>query len=213
MDCGGLDRRRRDTCVLVGEVAAMSYTEEDYAELLAKKALYRSIRFPGKQFPAKVSKPPTAPPPDPQSAIAALELAPCPDVKVRRRNNQYEFSEQVAYFDQVNAAVIGGQHGASMIYAVTNSNVAGVAIGKKLVKAGLRRGYPDINIDVPMTCGEVAYNGLRIEMKKSAGVPSDVSAEQKDWHDRLRQHGYKVAVCFGWSEAFAVTKNYLGWIK
>ena len=168
---------------------------------------------PIEQSPAKTTQTATAPLLVSKKVVSALELSPCPDMKVRRRNNQFEFGEQVAYFAEVNAAVIDGRHGASMIYAVTNSNVAGAVIGKKLVKTGLRKGYPDINIDVPMTCGEVAYNGLRIEMKKSAGVPSDVSAEQKDWHDRLRQHGYKVAVCFGASEALAVTINYLGWIK
>ena len=195
-------------------------TTDEYAAILANQANMKPTgnlrRQPpmteNAQSPAKLPQTPTAAPPESKGGKQSnLELSPCPDTKVRGRNNQFEFQEQVTYFCQVDAAVLRGMHGADMIYAVTNSNVAGAGVGAKLVKSGLRKGYPDINIDVPMRCGEVAYHGLRIEMKKAAGVPSDVGAEQREWHDRLRRQGYKVAVCFGWFEALAVTENYLGW--
>ena len=68
MDCGGLDRRRRDTCVLVGEVTAV--TIEEYSQILANKANMKptgNLRrqapvLPIEQSPAKVSKTPMAPP-------------------------------------------------------------------------------------------------------------------------------------------------------
>lgn len=148
-----------------------------------------------------------------------LELTPPPDKKAERRCRQIEFAEQSAYFAQVNrrldpAELAHGRFvalpdwpGADMIYAVPNANVAGRNVGAKLIQGGLRRGYPDINIDVP----RAPYHGLRIEMKRPAGVPSDTAEHQVHWHERLRDHGYRVAVCFGYREAWAVTAHYLGW--
>ena len=202
----------------------MNITPEKYAEILANQANMKptgNLRrmtpmTPIEQSPAKVAKTATAALPESKKGISAkqggpLELSPCPDMKVRRRNNQYEFLEQREYFAAIDRAVERGRHGADMIYAVTNSNVAGVRIGVKLVKSGLRKGYPDINIDVPMASDGVRFHGLRIEMKRADGVPSDVSKEQRQWHERLKRHGYKVVVCFGCDQALAVTMNYLGW--
>ena len=197
----------------------MNLTPDEYAGILANKANMQptgNLRrqpplSPNAQSPAKVPKTPVVPLLVSKKAIPALELAPCPDMKARRRNNQFEFQEQRAYFAAIDRAVERGRHGADMIYAVTNSNVAGVRIGVKLVKSGLRKGYPDLNIDVPMASEGVHFHGLRIEMKRADGVPSDVSREQKQWHERLKRHGYKVVVCFGCDQALAVTMNYLGW--
>lgn len=153
------------------------------------------------------SAPKTAPPPAPDD----FDLAPPEDARARRRNAQIEYAEQCAYFDQVNAAIAAGRPGADMIYAVPNSNVAGPQLGVKLVKAGLRRGYPDINVDVPRPLrGEICH-GLRIEMKKPSGVLSDVQPHQRQWHDRLQNQGFRVCVAFGWREALTVTATYLGW--
>ena len=197
----------------------MNITPEEYAGILANQANMQptgNLRrqpplSPNAQSPAKVRETPAVPLPESQGAIAALELSPCPDMKVRRRNNQFEFHEQRAYFAAIDRAVERGRHGADMIYAVTNSNVAGVRIGVKLVKSGLRKGYPDLNIDVPMASEGSHFHGLRIEMKRADGVPSDVSKDQQQWHERLKRHGYKVVVCFGCDQALAVTMNYLGW--
>ena len=152
-----------------------------------------------------------------------LELVPTPDKRVARRNNQIEWGEQCTYFDQVNTRLCAKQRslgifaalpefpGADMIYAVPNSNVAGEAVGKKLVLSGLRRGYPDINVDVPRIERGYHYHGLRIELKQPQGVMSDVGDHQQHWHEKLRDQGYRVCVCFGWREAWAVTCEYLGW--
>ena len=69
MDCGGLDRRRRANCALVGEVAAMNITPEEYAGILANKANMKptgNLRreapmIPIEQSPAKTTQTPTAP--------------------------------------------------------------------------------------------------------------------------------------------------------
>jgi hypothetical protein len=147
-----------------------------------------------------------------------FELVPEPDIKVARRNRQIEFGEQCRFFGLINSRldpVSGdpkpGWDGADMIYAVPNSNVAGPAVGSKLVQSGLRKGYPDINVDVARTVRGHIYHGLRIELKQPQGTPSDVEVHQREWHDKLRRQGYRVAVCFGWTEAWAVACDYLGW--
>ena len=152
-----------------------------------------------------------------------LTLTPPPDTKALRRNQQLEYGEQWTYFNQVNTRLcpnaltrgyfvaLPESPGADLIYAVPNSNVAGQAVGVKLVRSGLRKGYPDINIDVARTCNGHHYHGLRIEMKQPQGVLSNVAKEQAHWHEKLRDQGYRVCVCFGWREAWAVTCDYLGW--
>lgn len=152
-------------------------------------------------------------------------MTPAPDVKAVRRNRRIEEAEQTVYFGQINtrldaAAFARGEliarpeyPGADMIYHVANSNAAGAVIGASLVRQGVRRGYPDINVDVPRRCNGHSYAGLRIEMKQPQGVLSDVATEQRQWHARLREQGYRVCVCFGWREAFAVTEEYLGWSR
>ena len=147
----------------------------------------------------------------PRMQPSDLELYPPEDSRVRRRNQQLEFEEQCRYFQEIDAARRGGRPDADMIYAVPNSNVAGLKVGQKLVASGLRRGYPDINVDAPRVVNGFTYHGLRIEMKQAGGVLSDVEADQLAWHERLRDAGYKVAVCFGWREALAVTRDFLGW--
>ena len=152
-----------------------------------------------------------------------LVLTAPPDTKAVRRNQQIEWAEQCTYFAQVNARLDEKQRvlgvfialpdfpGADMIYAIPNSNVAGEVVGKKLVQSGLRRGYPDINVDVARTVRGHVYHGLRIELKQPQGVPSNVQDHQTHWHEKLRDQGYRVCVCFGWREAWAVTCDYLGW--
>ncbi len=188
-----------------------NWTAEEYAEHLARRANQSPAGLPADG--AAESGLPSGTRPEEE-----WELSPSPDKKVQRRNQQIEWGEQCTYFAQLRARIDPdtgyaepGWDGADMIYAVPNSNVAGVAVGKKLVQSGLRRGYPDINVDVPRADGARSYHGLRIEMKRPQGVMSDVKKHQRDWHERLRDHGYKVCVCFGWREAWEVTAEYLGW--
>ena len=71
-------------------------------------------------------------------------------------------------------------------------------------KAGLRVGVPDLMIAVPMT----PYKGLFIEMKRlGAEKPNK---DQMEWHRKLIEQGYRVAVCYGFEEAQRVVKTYFG---
>ena len=153
---------------------------------------------------------------------AEFELTPAPDERVTRRNQQIEWQEQCRYFslvesrlDPVTRGPKPGWDGAEMIYAIPNSipisGKPGRIVGGKLKQSGLRAGYPDINVDVARTVRGHVYHGLRIELKQPQGVLSDVQPHQRQWHDKLRRQGYRVCVCFGWSEAWAVTCDYLGW--
>ena len=88
-----------------------------------------------------------------------LVLTPPPDAQAARRCRQLEHAEQCAYFAQINARLdpqemaqgrfvaLPDCPGADMIYAIPNANAAGKAIGVKLKLTGVRRGYPDINVE------------------------------------------------------------------
>jgi len=146
-----------------------------------------------------------------EPAPVAGEQAPNEQTNVRRRNVRIEDAEQSAYIAEVNAAIAQGLDGADCIFSIPNANAAGPVVGATLTKTGRRAGVPDLLIAVPRECGGIRYAGCFLEMKRPAGVISDVSAEQREWLDRLATRGYMAVVVFGWREAWAVTRRYLGW--
>jgi len=78
--------------------------------------------------------------------------------------------------------------------------------GATILRAeGLRRGFPDLIIPVPV--GD--YIGLAIEMKKRDGVPSDVKPHQRTWLDFMELQGWKSVACFGSDQAIEQITNYL----
>jgi hypothetical protein len=82
------------------------------------------------------------------------------------------------------------------LYAIPNGGyLLSKAAAGKLKAAGLKKGYPDLGLDV----ARGKYYGLRIEMKRTKG--GRIAPEQHEWHLRLIEQGYKVVVCFGWEEA------------
>lgn len=92
-----------------------------------------------------------------------------------------------------------------LLTAVPNGGVRHKAVAAKLKAEGVRPGYPDLLLDVPRQ----GFHGLRIEMKRRKASPSAVSKDQREWHDLLRHHGYRVEVCHGWESAWAVICDYL----
>lgn len=200
----------------------MSYTLDDLPSR-ARAQAQAQINAQGRRKAPAPNNGGSAATPACPSTDTDLELVPAPDAKAVRRNKRIEEAEQTAYFGQINArldraAFARGEliarpeyPGADMIYHVANSNAAGAVIGASLVRQGVRRGYPDINVDVPRVCNGHRYAGLRIELKQPQGVLSDVAPAQRQWHERLRAQGYRACVCFGWREAWAVTCEYLGW--
>ena len=72
----------------------------------------------------------------------------------------------------------------------------------KAKKAGMKKGYPDISLDV----ARGGYNGLRIELKKKGGI---VKFEQGEWMKWLNKQGYFAIVCYGEDRAKEILIDYL----
>lgn len=155
-------------------------------------------------------------------------LEPPPDKQARQRSRRIEELHQSYFMHVINSCLepgpladgflvaMPGFPGADMIAQVANENAAGAKVGAARKRTGVRRGYPDITIDVGQKNGDGniwLYLGARIELKQPQGVLSNVSDHQKAWHERLTNNGYKVAVCFGCDEALLFTHQYLGWQK
>ena len=90
-----------------------------------------------------------------------------------------------------------------MMYAVPNGlQTPNRRVAARAVAEGLKRGVPDISLDVPVG----GYHGLRIELKVG---DNKTSKFQDVWIDRLRSFGYRVEVCYGFDEAKKVVEDYL----
>ena len=118
-----------------------------------------------------------------------------------------EHAEQVAFFQRVDMSPFT-KH--LPIYAVPNAGgytgnfKSNVVRATRMKKEGVRRGPPDINVDVARR----GYHGLRIEMKRQRG--GSLSPDQKAWHTLLREQGYYVEVCYGAEPAWNTLLSYLG---
>jgi hypothetical protein len=97
--------------------------------------------------------------------------------------------------------------------AVPNAEQSKAQAGKKWAE-GVRRGYPDTLLDVPLA----GWHGLRIELKRAAywserrGGPTkagEPSEDQVGWHRRLTRAGYLVWVTWGWEPARDILLWYL----
>lgn len=77
------------------------------------------------------------------------------------------------------------------------------AVMAQAKKAGLSKGFPDLQLPVPN--GE--YHGLFIEMKRQKG--GVVSPEQLWWIKTLNFLGYQAKVCAGAEEAIRVINDYM----
>jgi len=80
------------------------------------------------------------------------------------------------------------------------------AVAAKMKGEGVSPGYPDYALDWPAQ----GFHGLRIELKRQRYSPSNVSDQQRAWHQRLRAAGYRVEVAGGWEAAWSIVRDYLG---
>lgn len=90
-----------------------------------------------------------------------------------------------------------------LIYHIPNEGKRKQRTGKNLVKAGLKKGVPDLFISV----SKFGYHGLYIELKKDK--KSKVEAEQINWIKRLNQQKYIATVCYGADEAIELITAYI----
>lgn len=93
-------------------------------------------------------------------------------------------------------------NGAKLPYTVNANGERHSRQGVHLRAEGLEAGVPDLLLAVAR-CG---YHGLFLEMKRKGNKPT---AEQLDWHARLKAEGYAVVIPYSAEEARDYTLAYL----
>ena len=120
-----------------------------------------------------------------------------------------ETKEQQEFIKWANKAAYNLGYGpefvGAFLFAIPNGGSRHMLEAKRLKAEGVRAGVPDLMFPVPVG----KYHSLFIEMKRSNGVPSDVSKEQKEWHLKLINKGFAVAVAFGFMHAVQIITDYL----
>lgn len=82
---------------------------------------------------------------------------------------------------------------------IPNGGHKSARMGARRKRMGARAGVPDVLIfDHPRG---YAFQGAAIELKRKDGKPSDVSASQTDWLEKLGRRGWLCRVCYGADDA------------
>lgn len=87
-------------------------------------------------------------------------------------------------------------------YHIPNERKCSPQAGARLKKQGVKPGVPDLCI--PVARG--GYHALYIEMKTKGGR---VTENQKEWLNKLREHGNFAVVCYGADSAIELISKYL----
>ncbi len=113
-----------------------------------------------------------------------------------------EQAEVVSWADQttINGYLIG-----EYLAHIPNEGQRGPQARKDFIELGGRKGYPDMTLDIPNRY----YHGLRIEMKAPEPYDAAVTKEQRHWHIKLREMGYRVEVCKGAEAAKRLIIEYM----
>lgn len=127
-------------------------------------------------------------------AQALARLAKKPELIESR----YEHYDQVRIFD-----LMERKHADiyDFLFAIPNGGLRAKATANALLAEGLKRGYPDMGLDVPRG----VYHGLRIELKYGTNTPTD---EQRKWFERLNSVGYLARIVWGWEDAVKLILMY-----
>ncbi len=91
------------------------------------------------------------------------------------------------------------------LYATPNAGARGKVERGRLLSAGLKAGFPDISLDMPV--GQ--YHGLRCELKRP-DARATTSEKQHHWIELLNSQGYMAFIAFGYQEAIPEIKSYCG---
>lgn len=95
-----------------------------------------------------------------------------------------------------------------LLFAIPNGARTSMGTAVKLKREGLRAGVPDMFLPVLRGIGIGQLElGLFVELKRTRG--GRVSAEQLEWHERLRDNGYCVVVARGAEQAIDAMCDYL----
>lgn len=116
-----------------------------------------------------------------------------------------EHAEQAALFRWA-AVMAPSRPGLELLFAIPNGMAASsLKEARKIKREGMRPGVVDTCLPVPRG----RYHGLFLEMKRSNGVPSDLTANQRWWIERLTAQGYLATWAPGWEKASQIILNYL----
>lgn len=125
-------------------------------------------------------------------------------LKGRRAGVPREHFEQVALFIWADSAGARAKHPElEMLFAVPNGGHRHKATAGKLKAEGVRRGVPDLMLDV----SRGGFHGFRGELKAEGGA---MSIDQRAWRDRYKAHGYYHVVAVGWE---AMRDEILGYLE
>ena len=93
------------------------------------------------------------------------------------------------------------------LYAVPNGEKRDIVTGARLKAQGVRRGVPDLQLDVPKFGKYLGkeFHGLRLELKKPDGR---VSPEQSKVLNRLRRRGHCSVVAYSYEAGCAALIQY-----
>lgn len=92
------------------------------------------------------------------------------------------------------------------LHASANGMAASsVGTAARMKKQGMTRGIPDLCLPVARN----GFHGLYVELKRTNGTMRDLSSEQRQCLDFLREQGYQALVAFGWRDAVKVIEEYM----
>ena len=120
-----------------------------------------------------------------------------------------EYQEQVKVFEWAEISVSEFPE-LEMLVGSLNGVRLPIGLAVKSKKAGLKRGYPDIGLDVKRSSRLEPlrqFSGLRIELKKENS--GKLSIEQVWWLQKLSIQGYLAVVCHGAAKAIFTITSYL----
>ena len=112
-----------------------------------------------------------------------------------------ESQEQKSLFEWWRAY---SRHMPLVMLHIPNGGARNAVTGARMKAEGVMAGVPDILLAAPRQ----GFHGLWIELKRQKG--GKVSEAQEGVIARLRQAGYRVEVCKGWTAARDAIENYLG---
>ena len=116
-----------------------------------------------------------------------------------------EHQTQVALIQWWDAQAQAWGHCDRCLFAVPNGGMRNKITAAMLKQEGVRAGVPDLMLAIPTD----RYCGLFIEMKR-ADRTSRPTKEQRTYRKLLQLYGYQSVVCYGFDEAVAEIKRYLG---
>ena len=90
-----------------------------------------------------------------------------------------------------------------MLVAIPNGGHRHKAVAARMKAEGLKAGFPDMVLFVPV--GE--WHGLAIELKYGKNKPTKA---QLEWLAALEMQGYKAIWCYGFMDAVTTIEDYLG---